>query len=53
MVCPMSYTLKAGSCIKCSANNCVSCNSDNSTECYGCKPTYYLNDAGTCQTCPS
>ena len=52
-VCPMGYSLKAGTCLTCSTPKCMSCNVDNLTECFGCRPTYFLGDAGTCETCPA
>ncbi len=48
VVCPRGYSLKAGVCIKCTSSNCFTCSPDAPSACLGCRPTYFLNDAGTC-----
>lgn len=49
----MGYSIKEAACVACSTSNCQSCNVDNLAECFSCKPTYYLNDAGSCASCPA
>lgn len=52
IACPMGYSLKDGACLRCNTQNCQSCNPNNLGECFSCKPTFFLNNQGVCESCP-